>query len=110
MVYALMYEELSEWVKNKAKPGDVAYYFDRRTERNYLYSYKGPDDNPYWRLLFNETITKYLVEEINKLKIEDATMNKSCENCKYYDVATNDMPCFSCVDFENWEESEADTE
>ena len=84
MVHCIKLEELDEWVKNKAKPGDVAYYFDRRTEQSYLYSYKGQDDNPYWRLIFNETIIKYLVEEIDKLKVEDNTMNKRCENCKYW--------------------------
>ena len=73
MVYRMKYEELNDWVKNKAQPGDIAYYFDRRTEQNYLYSYKGPDDNPYWRLVFNEVINKYLVEEkiikiLNKIR------------------------------------------
>ena len=101
MVYKLAYEELNEWVKNKAKPGDVAYYFDRRTEQNYLYSYKGPDDSPYWRLLFNETITKYLVEEINKLKVEDATVNKRCENCKYFkSISVKDVAAGSWCEHE----------
>ena len=84
MVYRMKYEELNDWVKNKAQPGDIAYYFDRRTEQNYLYSYKGPDDNPYWRLVFNEVINKYLVEEIDKLKIDNITVSKRCENCKYW--------------------------
>lgn len=101
MVYCIKLEELDEWVKNKAEPGDVAYYFDRRTEQSYLYSYKGQDDNPYWRLIFNETIIKYLVEEIDKLKVEDATVNKRCENCKYFkSIAVKDVAAGSWCEHE----------
>ena len=84
MVYRIMYEELKEWVKTKALPGDVAYYFDDRAEKSYFYTYNGPDDNPYWRLIFNDAIVSYFKEEINKLKVEDTTVNKRCENCKYF--------------------------
>ena len=84
MVYCMMYEELKEWVKTKALPGDVAYYFDARAEKSYFYTYNGPDDNPYWRLIFNDAIVSYFKEEINKLKVEDTTVNKRCENCKHW--------------------------
>lgn len=37
---------------------------------------------------------------------------RSCENCVYYDTDRTDQPCCSCVQFENWEmmEDESDDE
>lgn len=29
--------------------------------------------------------------------------DRSCETCVYYDTDTDDQPCCSCVDGENWE-------
>lgn len=37
-------------------------------------------------------------------------IEKYCENCKHCDVDQNDQPCCNCEKFENWEESECDTE
>ena len=31
---------------------------------------------------------------------------KTCENCAYYDMDRNDMPCACCMGYSNWEESE----
>ena len=88
MVYRIKNEELKDWVKNKASAGDIAYYYDNRLKQSYIYFYNGPDENPYWRLVLKDAVDKYLVdkylEEINKLKIEDTTVNKRCENCKYF--------------------------
>ena len=33
---------------------------------------------------------------------------KCCETCLYYDTDRDDMPCYSCVDCENYEEGEID--
>ena len=79
-------EDLDTWVKTKAKPGDVAYWHDATTGRRYYYFYDGPDPNPFWRMWQDDLVEKYL-EEINKLKIEDTTVNKRCENCKYFKSA-----------------------
>lgn len=45
---------------------------------------------------------------MSNVSLINGHIEKRCENCKYYDVATNDMPCRSCDEFENWEESEVD--
>ena len=37
-------------------------------------------------------------------------IEKRCENCVYYDTEANDMPCWNCFDFDNWEESEVQGE
>ena len=81
--YRMNLEDLDIWVKYKAEVGDVAWCKDRHTDREYWYVYKGPDPNPTWYMFQEDVINKYL-EEVNKLKIEDTTVNKRCENCKYF--------------------------
>jgi hypothetical protein len=77
-------KDLDTWVKTKARPGDVAYWHDKSHDQHYYYFYTEPDPKPFWRLwLKDESIYKYL-EEINKLKIEDTTVSKRCENCKHF--------------------------
>ena len=114
MVYRLKGEELKDWVKNQANPGDTAYYYDNMSEQSYIYNYKGPDENPYWRLVLKDTLYNYLVdkylEEVNKLKLEETKMNKKCENCKHFafvsgvsycshkDQAGAWVPKFTCCD------------
>ncbi len=105
MVYRMKSEELKDWVKNKANPGDVAYYYDNMLEQSYIYSYKGPDENPYWRLVLKDAFDKCLVykylEEINKPKIEDATVNKRCETCKYFkSISVKDVAAGSWCEHE----------
>lgn len=76
-------DELAEWVKTKAQLGDVACSRDRYSDRRYFYVYRGSDDKPYWRMLQDDIVDKYL-EEINKLKVEESKMNKRCDNCKHF--------------------------
>ena len=82
-IYCMVLEDLDEWVKNKAKLGDVAWCKTQHNEREYMYVYRGPDPTPTWYMLQEDEINKYL-EEINKLKVEDTTVNKRCENCRYF--------------------------
>lgn len=114
MVYRIKGEELKDWVKNQANPGDAAYYYDNMLEQSYIYNYKGPDENPYWHLVLKDTLYNYLVdkylEEVNKLKIEEPKMSKKCENCKHLafvsglsyckheDQAGTWVPKFTCCD------------
>ena len=93
-------EDLIIWVKDKAEVGDVAWCKDRHTDYEYWYVYQGPDPNPTWFMLQEETINKYL-EEINKLKIEDTTVNKRCENCKYFkSISVKDVAAGSWCEHE----------
>lgn len=80
----MLCEDLNTWVKTRAKPGDVAYWHDKQHDKHYYYCYTEPDPKPFWRLWQEDIVEKYLAEEINKLKIEDTTVNKRCENCKYF--------------------------
>ena len=82
-VYYMALDELREWVKNKPEIGDAAYCKTHHDEREYMYVYTGPDTDPIW-VRQEDAINKYL-EEINKLKVEDITVNKRCENCKYFE-------------------------
>ena len=83
-VCSMTREDLDVWVKTRAKPGDVALWYDTQHNQQYYYIYKEPDSNPSWSLWFkDDVIEKYLVE-INKLKIEDTAVNKRCENCKHW--------------------------
>ena len=82
MIYAMKLEDLAEWVKHKAKLGDLAYCYNHYDERYYFYNYKGPDDNPFWVMFQDDIVDKYL--EINKLKVEEPKMEKRCDNCKYF--------------------------
>jgi len=86
MFYSIMLDELDEWIKTKAQPGDIACGHNRRDRSDkhcYLYVYKGPDNNPYWIKFQDDIVDKY-IEEINKLKVEETKMNKTCDNCKYF--------------------------
>lgn len=77
-------KDLDTWVKTKAKPGDVAYWYDQIHDQRYYYFYTEPDPKPFWRLWFNDDVTDKYLEEINKLTIEEPKMDKRCENCKYF--------------------------
>ena len=81
-VCCMALDELREWVKNKPEKGDVAYCKNHHDEREYMYVYTGPDPNPTW--VMQEDLVNKCLEEINKLKIEDTTVNKRCENCKHW--------------------------
>ena len=91
-VCSMTYADLEYWVKNKAKPGDLAYYHANNFV--YTYHYTKPDDNPKWCMWSDmEKLQEYLsdfglidkcLKEIIKLKIEDATVYKRCENCKHW--------------------------
>lgn len=109
----MKYDDLECWVKNKAKPGDIATHYSNNGEFGefmYTYYYTKPDDNPRWRMWSDmkklqqwldalscaETAIKNLtsidvdidvdkyIKEINKLKVEETKMNNRCENCKYF--------------------------
>jgi hypothetical protein len=80
MVYSIKCEDLIAWVKNIAKPGDLAYWYNHDTERIYTYLCKGFDDNPFWTMWYDyDTLQKYL----DTLK-EEPKMEKRCDNCKYF--------------------------
>ncbi len=87
MIYRIKMKELDNWVKHKAKVGDIAFSKDFRTEHEYMYAYKGFDPNPIWFMIQQEVIDKYL-EEINKPKIEEPKMENRCDNCKYFNGVT----------------------
>lgn len=119
-VYHMNLEDLEVWTKDKAVVGDVAWCKDRYTDHEYWYVYKGPDPNPTWYMLQEDEIHKYL-EEVNKLKIEDTTVNKRCENCKYWhwggdtniSFCTHDeqkciiVPKFTCCDKHEFKEKKS---
>lgn len=42
MVYSINPGALPYWIKLKAEPGDVAYYYDEHLDRYYVYTYEGP--------------------------------------------------------------------
>lgn len=79
MICSMASADLRYWVKNKAKPGDIAYWFDELSENHYFYVYKEPDDNPCWRML---ALTQMQIKDL--IEKEEAKMNKRCENCKYF--------------------------
>ena len=81
-VCCMALDELREWVKNKPEKGDVAYCKNHHDEHEYMYVYRGPDPNPTW--VRQEDLVNKCLEEINKLKIEDITVNKRCDNCKHF--------------------------
>jgi Zn finger protein HypA/HybF involved in hydrogenase expression len=86
-VISMRCEDLIDWVKNKAEPGDIAYWYKRDSDQHYYYIYVGPDHKPYWNLWFEGDIIDKL-EEIDKLKIEELKMEKKCENCRYFNQST----------------------
>jgi hypothetical protein len=71
--------ELDEWVKNKAKPGDLAYHYDAMLEHFYTYYYIKPEPRPFWRLWTDQGVLQdYLTN------LEESEMKKRCENCQYH--------------------------
>ena len=94
-------KDLDTWVKTKAKPGDVAYWHDTQHDQHYYYFYTEPDSKPFWRLWFKDDVIDKYLAEINKLKIEDTTVNKRCENCKYFkSLAVKDITAGGWCDHE----------
>jgi hypothetical protein len=75
--------ELPRWVNDAAQLGDVAYLIDKFLDKRYLYFYKGPDDDPYSKII-DEQFFDYYIKEIDKLKVEETKMEKRCENCKHF--------------------------
>ena len=102
MVYSMMLEDLDMWVKSKPQIGDIAHLVNTYLDKSYLYFYKGPDDNPGLHIIDMEFAQDYYVKEINKLKVEDATVNKRCENCKYFkSISVKDVAAGSWCDHED---------
>lgn len=54
-VVAMLPSELNDFVRNKAEAGDIAYTFDSRTDKQYVYFCTpdniGKDINPIWMML-----------------------------------------------------------
>ena len=91
-------EDLDTWVKTRATPGDVAYWYDELHDQRYYYFYTEPDPKPCWILWFKDS---EILEEINKLKTEDTTVNKRCENCKYFNsISVKDVVAGSWCEHE----------
>ncbi len=88
MVYSMKLSELYDWVKNKAKPGDLAYHYDDTLEYLYVYYYTKPDNDPVWQLCADH---EKLQEYFNNL--EELKMNKRCENCIHWHYG-NDIYSF----------------
>lgn len=109
MIYSMKHDELDLWVNKIAKPGDLAYCYDKATEFMYTYYYTRPEPCPFWRLWSDmEDLQKYL----NSLEKHDK-MNIKCDNCKHwqkgpdFSFCVHDnhkgvvVPAFtSCPDFE----------
>ena len=101
MVYSMILEDLDMWVKSKPQIGDIAHLVNTYLDKSYLYFYKGPDDNPGLHIIDMEFAQDYYVKEINKLKVEYATVNKRCENCKYFkSISVKDVAMGSWCDNE----------
>ncbi len=75
--------DLTHWCRNKAKPGDIAYWHDKISDQHYYYIYNEKDQNPMWKLWLKDTIDEY-IKEINKLTVEEPKMTKRCDNCNYF--------------------------
>ncbi len=80
MICHMMLNDLDRWVNDAAQPGDVAYLIDKFLDKRYLYFYKGPDDDPYSKIIDEQFFDYY----INKLKVEETKMEKRCDNCKHF--------------------------
>lgn len=110
-VYVMKREELVEWVKTKAQIGDVAYYYDRSLERAYMYCYRKPDDNPFWRMIDPEFVPDYVKKESkgdNKMNITGiCTYSTPCGWCTKWDkkcdkkIGRKDEPIRNCLNCAN---------
>ena len=108
-------DKLELWFKI-ARPGDIAFHFDKDPERYWIYVYREEDTAPCWHV-FNDVASaqKYLDSSM------EPNMEKRCENCKHFnnipgsfswcshkDHAGVLVPVFtSCVDHEPKQKSEA---
>lgn len=63
--------ELGHWVRNRANYGDIAYHYNKATDQSFIYIYDGPDNNPHWKLMLENTIDEHL----------QANMLKPCPFC-----------------------------
>ena len=83
MVYSIEPGALPYWIKLKAVPGDVAYYYDKSLERYYICVYDGPAAPPTYQMVGDyEALVEYLAKHYN-YKVElDASVEKRAS--KYY--------------------------
>ena len=46
------------------------------------------------------------INEFDGCLFIDDYEEQDCDTCAYYNTDRNDQPCYSCVDWENWERCE----
>lgn len=103
-ISSIALDKLELWFKT-AKPGDVAFHFDKTTEQYWIYFYREEDAAPCWHLFYDVvSAQKYLDSDM------ETYMEKKCENCKHFafvsglsfckheDQAGTWVPKFTCCD------------
>lgn len=83
-VCQMVYNELNNWIDSKPQHGDVAYLIEPITDKRYIYVYRGPDNDPYSHLISDQFAADWFMKEVDKLKVEEPKMNKTCDNCKHF--------------------------
>ncbi len=73
-VISMGYEDLTDWVKNKAKPGELAYHEVLGDDIFCTYHYTKPDLFPRWRIWFSQNELSEYLENLNNL--EGSNMNE----------------------------------
>ena len=74
-VYAMKLNELTDFVHNKAKAGDVAYTYDLATNKKYIYFCNqnniGKDVNPVWMIVAERQMLKNMFDNMTfKQKVD----------------------------------------
>lgn len=89
-IYRMNLGDLDNWVKTIAQIGDVAYCHDHMLDRDYIYCYRKPDDNPFWVAMDPYFLEKHFKKE-NKGDEKMEGLNPLTMQCTYK------TPCGWCA-------------
>ena len=106
MVYSINPGALPYWIKLKAEPGDVAYYYDEYLDRYFVYTYKGPAVSATYEA-FDDVLdlAEYLIKFYNykedlvfsNKNISNMLEEKLSPSCDYEtEYCKNHIHCGAC--------------
>lgn len=79
-LHAMSPDKLTDFVRNKAQAGDIAYTYDSATERNYIYFCTekniGKDVNPVWMMIDEKQMLKNMFKNMTLEEKVDFIIDK----------------------------------
>ena len=79
-LYAMLPNQLTDFVRNRAQAGDIATTYDSATDRRYIYFCTekniGKDINPFWMIIDEKRTLRKMFENMTLEEKVDFLVNK----------------------------------